>query len=105
MSVEQEIHEKDIGTVFEVTIKDALVVVDISTATTKEMIFLKGDGTVATVTAAFSDTGTDGKIKYVVPDADFLVPAGKWQLQARIVLPTGDWHTSIHTFQVHENLD
>ena len=59
-----EIHVGDIGTVFEVTVKDGEDVVDVSSATTRQLIFKSKDGAVLTKTAVLVTDGTDGKIKY-----------------------------------------
>jgi hypothetical protein len=64
----QEIHLGDIGTVFEVTLKDCDVIVDISTATEMYIIFQKPDGTKLTFDAEFTTDGEDGKLQYVTVD-------------------------------------
>lgn len=98
-----EIHVGDVGTVFEVTIQDDGVAVNISTATTKEIIFRKPDKTKVTKAANFSSNGTDGKIRYTTVAND-LDQAGLWSLQAHIVLPSGDWKSSTSEFSVASNL-
>lgn len=106
MSVE-EIHVDDIGTIFEATVKDGTVVVDISTATTKEFFFEKPDGTTTTVDAEFSDDGVDGKLKYTTEaDDDVIDVAGRWKFQVHVILttPVGAWKSSVHNFMVYENL-
>ena len=58
---ENEIRVGDIGTKFQVTVKDGASVVDISSATsTKQIILKKPDGTTLTKSATFSSDGTDG---------------------------------------------
>lgn len=100
-----EVHENDIGTVFEVTLKDNGTVVNISGATvTKDIIFKKPDGTLVTQAASFTNTGTDGKLQYVSKSGD-LTPTGKWELQAFIKIGgTDQWSSQKFEFQVHENL-
>ena len=100
---EGEIHEDDIGTVFEVTVQDESGIVDISGATTKEIIFRKPDETVVTKTASFTSDGTDGKIRYSII-ADDLNMVGKWSIQGKVIIPAGTWHTDIDIFQVYPNL-
>ena len=98
-----EVHLNDIGTSFERTIKDGSTVVDVSGATTKE-IKLKGPGqTTKTKTAGFKTDGTDGIITYITV-ADDLDVKGLWEIQAHVVLSTGDWNSDIGTFEVHENI-
>jgi hypothetical protein len=98
-----EIHLNDIGTVFEATIMDGAVVVDISTATTKQLIFKGQSGSSKTKSAAFATDGTDGKIRYVTVTGD-LDWAGQWEWQAYVVMPTGAWHSDTAQFIVYENL-
>lgn len=99
-----EIHVGDIGTVFEVTIMDGATAVNISGATTKELIFQLPDKTTKlTKTAVFKTDGVDGKLKYTTVAGDLSV-AGSWQLQAYIVLTTGGWRSDIGPFTVFSNL-
>ncbi|KKK53415.1 hypothetical protein LCGC14_3095030, partial [marine sediment metagenome] len=74
-----EIHENDIGTAFEFTIKDQDdAVVDISGATTKEIIFFDPDGNSVNKTVSFTTDGTDGKM-FFNSIADQLTPVGVWK--------------------------
>lgn len=98
-----EIHVEDIGTVFELTIKDGSSVVDVSSATTKQISFEKPDGVVEDHAASFTTDGTDGKIRYATIAGD-LDTDGKWKIQGKIILPSGAWHTGVDSFQVHLNL-
>jgi len=102
-----EIHKGDIGTVFEVTVKDGDTVVDVSSASTegsKKIRFSKPGGTVVEETATFSSNGTDGKIRYVTI-ADDLDTAGVWKWQAYVVLSSGTWNSDVKEFTVHPNLE
>lgn len=95
----------DIGTVFELEIRDQdNDVVDISTASVKKMKFRKPDGTVVTNDASFSTDGTDGKIRWTTDDVDDLDQAGDWSREGYVELSSGKWHTTIVTFRVHEHL-
>ncbi len=98
-----EIHKDDIGTVFEVTVQENEVAIDISTATVKEIILSDPDGTPTTFAAAFKTDGTDGIIQYTTVASDLSI-AGNWRIQARLTLPAGDWRTDVGKFIVHENL-
>lgn len=98
-----EIHVLDIGTVFNITIKDGNSVIDISSATIKEIHFGKPNGELLIGTAEFITDGTDGLIKYTTL-ADDLDIDGNWHLQAYIVMSTGSWKSDISNFQVHKNL-
>lgn len=99
----KEIHIGDIGTAFQVTLYDCDTVVDVSSATTVEIIFLKPDGTKVTQTASFVTDGIDGVIQYLSQNGD-LDQSGGWKLQAHIVLPTGEWWSDTDKFKVYENL-
>ena len=91
-------------TTFELEILDDGVVVDVSTATTLEIIFLKPSGTVVIKTATHSDDGVDGKIKYKAEE-EFLDEIGLWKHQGYVELSEGDdYHSDIHSFKVHRNL-
>lgn len=100
---QEEIHVGDIGTVFELTIQDDNSAIDVSGATTKNIVFKKADGTTVTQAASFTSDGTDGKIRYAVV-ADDLDVAGEWSIQGHIVIPAGTWYTDIGFFTLHDNL-
>lgn len=97
------IHINDIGTVFEVTIYEDGAVLDISDATTMQILLKAPDEGLLTNTAVFTTNGMDGKIQYVAIAGD-LDEAGRWSIQARVVTPAGDWRSSISEFTVHTNL-
>lgn len=99
----QEIHLNDVGTVFELTATDGGVVVNLSTASVKQIIFAKPSGATLTQNASFVTDGTDGKVKYttVAGDLDML---GNWQVQLYVELATGKWKSNIQRFRVYGNL-
>ena len=99
-----EIHLGDIGTAFEVTLKDCDVVVDVSTATLKQIIFRKPDKSVVVQDATFgANGGTDGIIQYITI-LDDLDQTGTWYIQAKVTLPTGTWSSETSKFKVYKNL-
>jgi methionine-rich copper-binding protein CopC len=98
-----EIHLNDVGTKFLVTIKDGSSAVNISSASTKEIIIQKPSGTKITATATFDSDGTDGKIYYVTV-ADDLDEAGSYKLQGKVIISDGTFYTDITSFKVHRNL-
>ncbi len=99
-----EIHFGDIGTVFKVTIKDDSTVVDISTASTKQIVLKKPSGEKLTKTANFLTDGSDGIITYTTISGD-LDEAGMWKIQGYIVLSGGNtFYTDINAFKVYRNL-
>lgn len=100
----QEIHVGDIGTIFRITIYDGgTTALDVSTATSQEIIFLKPDGTTVTQTSSFYTDGTDGIIQYTTIAND-LDAAGTWKLQAKVTLPGGTWSSCTQKFKVYANL-
>ena len=98
-----EIHVNDVGTKFLVTVTDGSSAVDISSATTKQLIIKKPSGTKLTKATAFSTDGTDGKMQYSI-GSDDLDEAGSYKLQGKVVISDGTFYTDIHTFKVHRNL-
>ena len=98
-----EVHLNDVGTAFEVTIKDGSDAVDVSAATTKEIIFRSPAGVKKVKAASFKTDGTDGIIQYTTV-ADDLDEEGRWGIQGHIVLGSGDWNTDLDEFLVHRNL-
>ena len=98
-----EIHQDDVGTKFLVTIYDDSSVVNVSGASTKQIIFKKPDGTKLTKSAAFNSDGTDGKIYYTAVTDD-LDEIGTYEIQGKVVITDGTFYTDIQTFKVHRNL-
>ena len=98
-----EIHKGDIGTQFTVTVQDGPTVVDISTASTKQLIFKKPGGTILTKSTAFVTDGTDGKMQYVSVDGD-LSDDGVWKMQGKVIIGGNTFSTDITSFKVYRNL-
>ncbi len=99
----EEIHVGDIGTVLVVTLKNDNVPVDISAATTKQIILQNPSVTGGAFAATFTTDGTDGKLQYTTTIND-LDESGVWQIQAYVVLATGAWRSEIQEFSVFPNL-
>jgi len=100
----EEIHLNDIGTVIRVTLYDGSSVVDVSNASTLQLLFKKPDNTLLTKTAVLTGDGTDGQVQYITVAGDLNV-MGKWAVQARIVdISSNEWKSSVSTFRVHDNL-
>jgi len=97
------IHQGDIGTRLRVTVMDGAAVMDLRTATTKEIVLRKPTGATVTKTAAFVTDGADGQIEYTTLAGD-LDSDSMWQMQARVVLPSGAWRTDVAYFPVSSNL-
>lgn len=93
----------DIGTSFRGTFKEDGTVVDISSATTKNIIFEKPDGTKVTQTGSFFTDGTDGILEYLSVDGDLNI-GGDWRLQGFANLGSWIGHSDIVNFKVYDNL-
>jgi hypothetical protein len=99
-----EIHVGDIGTVFQVTVNDQNVIVDLSNEDNMYILFRKPDDSFKQVIPTLLTNGTDGKIKYVTQSGD-LDQYGTWQIQARVVFGTEVYSTDIQRFKVLRNLN
>ena len=100
-----EIHVDDIGTRFQVTIKDDGSVVDLSAASGLTISFRKPSDTVVNRTAStLSDGSVVSGVMYYDSVSGDLDEAGNYKLQAKVVLTSGTFYTDIHTFKVHCNL-
>ena len=90
----------DSGTLIVLTVVDTNgTAYNISSATTKEMVFTSPVGRVLTRTALFYTDGSDGKIKYTSIKGDF-DDVGSWLLQAHIVTSTYDRKSEATNFTV-----
>src|SRR5687767_13585106 len=99
-----EVHLNDFGTIFQFEIKDEDdAVVDVSTATTREIVFKKLTGDILSKTASLVNAGTDGLVKYVIASGD-IDTVGQWRVQGRVILSGKQFSSDIHTFKVFENL-
>jgi len=94
----------DIGTTIKATIVDqdgnAL---DVSGASTLQLIFLKPNGVQESQTATMTNDGTDGIIEYVTIADDLDVP-GVWKSQGYVVDAGKEHKSSVDTFHVKPNL-
>lgn len=78
---------------------------DVSTASTREIILRDPNGVSTTFDASFTNSGSDGLIEYETVDADDLGVAGPWQAQGHVILSAGDdLKSSVDRFAVGENL-
>jgi len=104
----ENIHVGDIGTIFLVTIvdDDTGEVIDLTTATTKELIFERAIGTTFTVNAIFppGGDGSDGQIQYTTV-AGTLDMSGDWEVQGHVLGVGYENRSSIAAFEVLDNLD
>ena len=94
----------NVGTVFRVTFQTcAGAALDISSATTKEIIFKSPGGTRTTKDGSYTNTGTDGQLEYS-SEAGFLSETGEWFIQGHVIIGAQDFRTTVGTFTVDKNL-
>ncbi len=99
-----EVHMGDVGTVFIATITDQDgVVVDVSAASVKQILFRAPYGKVLTKNATLTTDGKDGKIQYTTVAND-LDATGKWSRQGHVTIGAGEWKSDITQFDVYGNL-
>jgi hypothetical protein len=98
-----QIHVGDIGTTLIGTFSDSGTAVDISTASSIEMIIKKPDQTKLTKTATFVTDGTDGKVQYITIAGD-IDQAGNYKIQGKVVYGGATYYSSISTFKVYCNI-
>ncbi len=99
----QEIRVGDIGTHLELELQEECVVVDISSASVKNITLQRPDKTSVTRAGTFTTDGTDGKI-YLATIAGDLSMEGTYYIQAYIELPAWQGYSSVGEFEVHDNL-
>lgn len=90
-----------IGVVITLTVKEAGVVVDISTATTKQIKLRKPSGGTATYTGSFVTNGTDGKLTATTTSGD-LDDIGTYHASAYLTISGWTDHSSRLTFDTDE---
>jgi len=97
-------HVNDFGTIFRITLTDADgVAVDISTATTKQILFENPDGIAVTKVAVFYTDGTDGTIEWVAA-AGVLILQGLWKIQGRVLSGGFQYSSEKGNFRLGTNL-
>lgn len=99
-----DIRVGNIGTIFRFTVQDQDgTAVDLSSATTLEIRFKKPDRSVITRTAVFTTDGTNGQIQYTTVSGDLDID-GSWKRQAHVIIPAGDFWSSVVDFKVKRSL-
>lgn len=92
-----------IGLVITLTITEDDAAVNISSATTKRIHIRKPDGEVLQKTAAFTTTGSDGKLTYTTIAGDIDL-AGEYKAQAYVIMSGFTGHSTITAFEAKRNL-
>lgn len=105
MTTISKFRKNDEGGALELACKENGVAVNISSATVKKIYLQKPDETVVEKTAAFSSSGSDGKIKYTV-ETGVLDTTGEWKAQGYVELSGGKkLRTSVVRFEVEAILE
>ena len=93
------------GTVFRATIKDQdNVIVNISGAATKEIIFRSPAGLLKPFAATFVTDGIDGQIEYKTLAGD-IDEVGTWEWQPHVLISAGnEWYSDPVEFVVKDKL-
>ena len=98
-----DLHISDVGTLIKMLVLDGTTPVDLSTATTKEILFKHKTGVTFRRAGSFLTNGTDGYLTYVLVNGDIELQ-GKWELQVYLEFSTGHWHSSKATFEAATNI-
>ena len=88
------ININDIGTDLQITVKEGTSVVDISTATTLQILLTAPSGAVKTKTATLINTGTDGQMRYTTVSGD-IDEVGTWDYYGRVTYSASQVYTTI----------
>jgi hypothetical protein len=111
------VHLGDVGTIFRITVVEKTynaatdcwddTVVDISSASRMEILFLLPSGKTRGRPAAFTTDGTDGLIQYTTVDGDIDEAGGKakpWTFSGWVLRPSGQHTTLSHQFRVEAGI-
>lgn len=94
-----DIFTGDVGTVFEVSIKENNDIVDVSGIESILYVFTRPGGSTITKAGALKTDGQDGRVVATIEDGDFTI-AGLWKLQLTLEFSYGKWRTSEIQFNV-----
>lgn len=99
----QKVFVNDIGTNFRVQFLDKDgVPLDISTSTARVLYFKKPDGTITSRTAAIDAPSGVGWAIYTSSPGD-IDQYGMWEIQGKVAIGAGNWHTEPDNFKVGES--
>lgn len=104
MACENTVRVGDTGTALQVELlENCTTPIDISGATTLEIIIQRPDLTTVTKTASYVTDGTDGQITADTEAGDITM-SGTYKIQANIVLPAWSGKSAVGEFVVEDNL-
>jgi hypothetical protein len=81
------------GVIFDFTLKDDGVEIDVTGVTTAEVILKPTTGSAITRPLTIVDAPT-GKVRYVLGAGD-IPTAGTWSVQVHLILPSGEFYSAI----------
>ena len=76
---------------------------NLSSATTKNILLQKPDGSLLTKAMSFYTDGTDGIVMYITSNTD-LDQSGSWRYQVYLIYDSNEQHTDVTKFKVLANL-
>ena len=100
-----ELRAGDAGTIINFTVRDENnAPVDLAAATTKEVVVVGPNQASSTAYPAhFVTDGTDGQLQLVTTATTFS-SSGTWRLQVHVVLPAGEWRSTVERLIVEPAL-
>lgn len=93
-----------INLVIRTVIMERGLVVDLSTATIKQLVLKSPKGIIQIKAAIFTTDGRDGMIQYTTTSINDLNESGTWQVQAYLEMPDFVGYSTISSFLVNANL-
>ncbi len=96
-------HVGDTGTILQKIVTDNGVVVDISSASIKNLIIVDAAGVCSTLAGTFDTDGTDGTL-------NFTTTSGTWTKkgiateQVQLTMPSGSWSSDLFRRRIEEKL-
>lgn len=100
------VHIGDVGFIFQTIFTAGNGVINISTATTKQIEAKLPDGSLKIFTGAFTTDGVDGALQYTTASTGDLSQSGDWKFQGYVILADGNqWHTNVAVTTIYPNVD
>jgi len=93
----------DINVQLLATILEDGLPVNLTTATSMQLLIRKPSGTLLTISPSFFTDGSDGKIYYNTASGD-LDEEGMWKIQGSVAISSGLYRSTIKNFQVYGNI-
>ncbi len=103
-NIDQQIHQSDYGTTFDIELRDGDTVINPATFdTVSNFVFRRPDQTTFTKAAASIITSSGSYLRYTSGSADFS-QSGMWAIQAVVSDGIGSWSSEVKEFRVYPNL-